>query len=219
MKPIFFTPFTTVLTIQNTIKLIAACAVFYWASGPIHAQNTDSKRELAVRAVATQEGPEMNRMLAQLAGSAAQGVIVNWNARLSGLPASKRQSVAPALDAELKKFNEDTLKLVNAEAAKVRAGALLAAYMERFSEEELKQLVALMEAPVFKKYQTISPELGNVYVKAIVDGTRGAVEARSKAFDAAATKITGIPAAGDSAPAASAPPASASSAKPATKKP
>jgi uncharacterized protein len=216
MKPILFTPFTTALTVQNTIKVIAACAVFYWASGTIHAQNTDPKRALAVRAVATQEGPEMDRMLARLAGSASQGVVANWNARLAGLPAAKRQSAATALDAELKKFNDDNLKLVTAEAAKVRSGALLAAYMERFSEEELKQLVALMEAPVFKKYQTISPELGNIYVKAIVDGTRGVVETRSKAFDASASKITGIPlsAPTTSAPAANAPPASAPAKKP-----
>lgn len=156
----------------------------------------------------------MNRMLAQLAGSAAQGVIANWNARLAGLPAAKRQSAATALDAELKKFNDDNLKLVTAEAAKVRSGALLSAYMERFSEEELKQLIALMEAPVFKKYQTLSPELGNIYVKAIVDGTRSAVETRSKAFDVAASKITGIPAAAANTPAASAPPASAPAKKP-----
>jgi uncharacterized protein len=214
MKPILFTPFNTTFTIRNAIKLIASCALFYWASGPIHAQTTDAKRELAVRAVATQEGPEMNRMLAQLAGSAAQGLISNWNARLAGLPAAKRQSAATALDAELKKFNDDNLKLVTAEAAKVRSGALLTAYMERFSEEELKQLIALMEAPVFKKYQTLSPELGNIYVKAIVDGTRSAVETRSKAFDVAASKITGIPAAAANIPAASAPPASAPAKKP-----
>jgi uncharacterized protein len=210
MKPILFTPFNTTFTIRNAIKLIASCALFYWASGPIHAQTTDAKRELAVRAVATQEGPEMNR----IAGSAAQGLISNWNARLAGLPAAKRQSAATALDAELKKFNDDNLKLVTAEAAKVRSGALLTAYMERFSEEELKQLIALMEAPVFKKYQTLSPELGNIYVKAIVDGTRSAVETRSKAFDVAASKITGIPAAAANIPAASAPPASAPAKKP-----
>ncbi len=216
MKPILTTPSASLKSIQRTTKLIAACALFYWASGTIYAQNTDAKRELAVRAVATQEGPEMNRMLAQLAGSASQGVIVSWNQRLSTLPAAKRQSVGPALDAELKKFNDDALKLVTTEAAKVRSGALLAAYMERFSEEELKQLIALMEAPVFKKYQTLTPELGNIYVKAIVDGTRSAVETRSKAFDTAASKITGISATAPttSAPAANTPAASTPAKKP-----
>jgi uncharacterized protein len=213
MKPILFTPFNITSITRNTIKLIAACALFYWASSPIHAQTNDAKRALAVRAVATQEGPEMDRMLTQLAGSASRGVIANWNERLSSLPEAKRQSVGPALDAELKKFDEDALKLVNSEASKVRSGALLTAYMERFSEEELKQLVALMEAPVFKKYQTISPELGNVYVKAIVDGTRSAVETRSKAFDAAASKITGIPVTA-STPAAKTPSASTPAKKP-----
>jgi uncharacterized protein len=71
---------------------------------------------------------------------------------------------------------------------------LVSAYAERFSQDELKQLVALLEAPVFKKYQTTAPELGNLFVKAIVDGTRDQVTARSKVFDAAAAKIVGVPA-------------------------
>ena len=51
---------------------------------------TDAKRPLAVRAVAAQEGPEMNAMLAQLAGSATQQVIGNWDERVASLPAAKQ---------------------------------------------------------------------------------------------------------------------------------
>ncbi len=180
-------------TIKFTIKLIAAYALFMGATTSIHAQAPDAKRALAVRAVAAQEGPEMNRMLAQLAGSATQQMVSNWDERVSELPEAKQKSVISAMDAELKKYNDDALKLITAQAGKVRGDALLAAYIERFTEDELKQLVALMEAPVFKKYQNVGPELGNIYIKAIVDGTRSAVEARSKAFDAAAAKIVGVP--------------------------
>jgi uncharacterized protein len=175
-------------------KLVAACAIFYWASSPIYAQTTDAKRPLAVRAVAAQEGPEMDRMLAQLADSATQQMIGNWDERVAGLPAAKQQGAIAALDAELKKFNDDTLKLITAQAPKARNEVLVSAYAERFSQDELKQLVALLEAPVFKKYQTTAPELGNLFVKAIVDGTRDQVTARSKVFDAAAAKIVGVPA-------------------------
>jgi uncharacterized protein len=175
-----------------TTKLIAACALLLGIATAIHAQTSDAKRTLAVRAVAAQEGPEMNRMLAQLAGSATQQMVANWDERISELPEAKQKSVINAMDAELKKFNDDALKLITTQATKVRGDALLAAYTERFSEEELKQLVALMEAPVFKKYQNVGPELGNIYIKAIVDGTRSAVEARSKSFDAAAAKIVGV---------------------------
>lgn len=193
-------------TYQFTIKFIAALAVFMCVTGTIYAQTTDAKRALSVRVIAAQEGAELNRLYDQLAASATQQVVSNWNPRLDAMPEDKRQAAANALDAELKKFNDDALKLVAAQSPKARESALIPAYMERFSEDELKQLVALMEAPVFKKYQTIAPELGSVFVKAIVDGTRGAVEARSKVFDTAAAKIVGTtsaPAASPAAPATS----------------
>lgn len=177
------------------IKAVAAYALFIGATSVVYAQSSDAKRALAVRAVAAQEGPEMNRMLAQLAGSATQQLVANWDERVAQMPEAKQQGIINALDAELKKFNDDALKLITAQATKVRGDALLNAYIERFSEEELKQLVTLMEAPVFKKYQSVGPDLGAVYIKAIVDGTRSGVEARSKTFDAAATKIVGVPAA------------------------
>ncbi len=193
-------------TYQFTIKSVAALAVFMCAAGTIHAQTTDAKRALSVRVIAAQEGAELGRLHEQLAASATQQVVSNWNPRLDVMPEDKRQAAANALDAELKKFNDDALKLVAAQSPKARESALIPAYVERFSEDELKQLAALMEAPVFKKYQTIAPELGSIFVKAIVDGTRGAVEARSKVFDTAAAKIVGAtnaPAASPAAPATS----------------
>ncbi len=185
---------TQTTTFSKATKLIASCAIMLMASSPLHAQTTDTKRPLAARAVAAQEGAEMDRMLAQLADSATQQMIGNWDERVANLPAAKQQGAIAALDAELKKFNDDTLKLITAQAPKARSDVLVSAYAERFSQDELKQLVALLEAPVFKKYQTVAPELGNLYVKAIVDGTRDQVTARSKAFDAAAAKIVGVPA-------------------------
>jgi uncharacterized protein len=186
--------YTIKKTTSIAASLIAACAIFCGASSPTYAQTADAKRPLAARAVAAQEGPEMDRMLAQLADSATQQMIGNWDERVASLPAAKQQNAVAALDAELKKFNDDTLKLITAQAPKARSEVLVGAYAERFSQDELKQLVALLEAPVFKKYQTTAPELGNLFIKALVDGTRDQVTARSKVFDAAAAKIVGVPA-------------------------
>jgi uncharacterized protein len=202
-------------TLSNTIKIIAVSVVFTCTSSVLHAQPADVKRDLAVRIIAAQEGAEMNRMLEQLAASAAQQLVGKWNPALGAMPADKRQKAASSLDAELKKFNDDALKLITAQAVKVRSDALAASYSEKFSEEELKQLLALMEAPAFKKYQTLAPELGNVYLKGIVEGTRSSVESRGKAFDTAAAKIVGAPpAASNPAPAST--PAPATSPSPAS---
>ncbi len=174
-----------------TIKLIATITLFYGSSGIVYAQTNDAKRALAARVVSAQEGPEMEALLAQLAGSATQQLIATWNERVLALPEPKQQAAINALEPELKKFTDETYKSVSAQAAKVRKNELVTAYTERFSEAELKQLAALMEAPAFKKYQTTAPELGNVFIKSIIDATRADVEARSKAFDATAAQIVG----------------------------
>lgn len=178
-------------TFTCAIKFIAVCALSITVSGIIYAQTPDAKRALAVRAIAAQEGPEMQRMFNQLAGSAMQPVVERWNQRLAQLPPAKQEPAIKALDAELKKFNDDALQIISTQATKVRGDTLITAYTEKFNEEELKQLVALMEAPVFKKYQGLAPEIGGAYVKAIVEGTRDRITQRSLAFDAVAEKIAG----------------------------
>ena len=173
----------------EAIKIIAACAISITISGHTYAQ--DSKRELAQRAIAAQEGSEQQRLIAQLTGTAIGPLIARWNERIGQMPAAKQDAAIKTLDAELKKYEADATQIITAQATKSKGDALVSAYAERFSEDELKQLVALMEAPIFKKYQSIAPELGNAYVKSIVDGARDRITQRSKAFDATAEKITG----------------------------
>ena len=55
----------------------------------------------------------------------------------------------------------------------------------------MKQLLAMFESPIYKKYQSLAPELGNLWVKDVVDNTRSAVEDSAKAFDVVAAKIVG----------------------------
>lgn len=169
----------------------AALTLVVCATSLAQAQTSDAKTQLAKRIIAAQDGAEMEHMLEQLAGTAVEPVVQKWGERLTALPANKQQSATEKLDAELKKYNTDLIKLISVQATKERASTLPAAYVSRFSEDELKQLAALMEAPVFKKYQTVAPELGNTFVKAIVDASRSAVEARTKAFDTTAAGIVG----------------------------
>ena len=190
----------------NAIKTIAVCAIFITLSGQIYAQ--DTKRELAQRAIAAQEGSEQQRLIAQLTGTAIGPLIARWNERIGQMPAAKQDAAIKTLDAELKKYEADATQIISAQATKSKGDALISAYAERFSEDELKQLVALMEAPIFKKYQGVAPELGNAYVKSIVDGARDRITQRSKAFDAAAEKITGPAPAGGSTSAPSSAPVS-----------
>lgn len=168
--------------------------------------SADPKLEWATKVVALQQGPDLDRLVAQLADGAAQEVLRNWGPKLqANVPKAKIQQATDELNAELKKYFDDVSKSINNQVAKVSTDALVPAYMARFSIEELKQLVAFFESPAVKKYQSATSELGNVFVKQLVEASRADVTARIAQFDETAAKIVGVAPGGKSAPTGTAP--------------
>ena len=174
-------------------KIIATFAIAGLAlSATVNAQTADPKLEWATKAVALQQGPELERLIGQLADSATQDILQNWGAKLqSDVPPAKIEQAKERLNIELKKYFDDVSTTINGKAGKVSANALIPAYMERFTLDELKQLVAFFESPAIKKYQSAAPELGSLFVKQLIEETRSDVIVRSRQFDDAATKIIG----------------------------
>ncbi len=161
-------------------------------SSTLHAQTTDSKLEWATKVVTLQQGPELDRLIGQLAESSSQDVVQSWGVKLrANVPETQLEKAVESLNLELKKYNDDISKIIKAKVAKASADSLVPAYMERFSLEELKQLVAFFESPAVKKYQATAPALGNVFVNQLVMETRNDVTTRAVQFNEAATKIVG----------------------------
>jgi len=174
----------------SVLALSTAIACFS-LSTPANAQ-ADPKLEWATKVVALQQGPELERLVDQLADSTTQELMQNWSPKLEAtVPADRQQRVKEQLNVELKKYFDDVSAVIAGKVNKVSSGALVPAYMEKFTLEELKQVAAFFESPAIKKYQAIAPELGNIFVKQLVEATRVEVSARGKQFDDAATKILG----------------------------
>ena len=173
--------------------LIATLAIASLAlSAAVNAQTADPKLEWATRAVALQQGPELERLVGQLADSATQNILQNWGPKLqSNVAPAKMEQAKEGLNAELKKYFDDVSKTINGKVGKVSSSALIPAYMERFSLDELKQVVAFFESPAIQKYQSAAPELGSLFVKQLIEETNADVMARTRQFDDAATKIVG----------------------------
>lgn len=195
-------------------KLLTALALASLAfSAASQTPTVDPKLEWATKVVALQQGPELERLVGQLADSATQEVLQNWGPKLqSNVPKARQQQATDELNAELKKCFDDISKSINAKVRKVSNDALVPAYMDRFTLDELKQITGFFESPAIKKYQAAAPELGNVFLTQLIDATRADVTARVKQFDDAAAKIVGA------APASKAAPGSADKSKPAAKK-
>ena len=185
-------------------KLLTAIALSGLVCSSAFAQAADPKLEWATRVVALQQGPELQRLVAQLADSATQEILQNWGPKLeTNVPKARQEQATGELNAALKTYFDDVSKIISGRVIQVSNSALIPAYMERFSVDELKQVAAFFESPVIKKYQAAAPELGSVFIKELIEATRADVTARVKVFDDAATKIVGAGPAPRSAPAPS----------------
>ena len=180
-------------------QIILAGTICFVCAPAVQAQSVaDPKTEWALKVVALQQGPELDRLVAQLAESAAQELIANWGPKLdSNVPKAKLKQATDDLNAELGRYAQDTNKLIAKQVSKVSTEVLVPAYADRFTLDELKQLAAFFESPAVKKYQAAAPELGNIFVQKLVETSRTEVVARGRQFDDAASKIVGAgPAAG-----------------------
>ena len=163
------------------------------------AQNNDAKRALAVKLAQIQLKADSGAMADQLTGSAVQPLIAVWSQRLDEtVPPARQKDVRDKLDAELKKFTDNTEKTIEAQVAKSAEPALVPIFMEKLTEDEMKTIIAYLESPVSAKFQSLGPEAANAWAKRVVDATRTSVEGGQKSFDSAAERIvnSSAPAAG-----------------------
>lgn len=171
-------------------KSAAAALAIALTCGAALAQGDAQKQDLANKIVALQQGAEMDQLSAQLTNQAVGPMVAKWGPRLqSEVPESRRKEVTDKLNEELNKFREDTYTIIRGKANQVSSETLGPIYMERFSEEELRQLIAFFDSPVVKKYQAALPEMLNAMIKKLVETVRGDVQTRTAAFDAAAAKL------------------------------
>ena len=101
------------------ISLAATLALAGLTNTAAIAQAANSKTELATKVVALQQGPELERLVAQLAASTTQQLIANWGPKLeTNVPKAKQEKASEELNAELKKYADDTAQLINKQVKK-----------------------------------------------------------------------------------------------------
>jgi uncharacterized protein len=166
---------------------LALCA------GLAHAETSPAKKELLAKLTQLQQpGVEQLAMnllqqpLAQLV-QGAQGV-------LRQMPADKREATGKAMDADLKKFLDENAPLVKDRAAKLAPATLGAIMDERFTEDELRQIVTWLESPVSKKFGQVNGELQKALSDKLLADVGPTLDTRYKALQAALAKHLGLPA-------------------------
>ncbi|AKJ30418.1 DUF2059 domain-containing protein [Caldimonas brevitalea] len=192
-----------------TTRLLACSAVAFAlvsVAVPVQAQ---TKKELVQKLLQLQQ-PGIEALARNIAEQPAAQLMNEAGQLLkTQVPEAKRQAAAKAIEADIKKYLDEATPLVRDRAVKLAPSTLGAVMEEKFSEDELKQIIAWLESPVSKKYQQSLPDLQKSLAQKLVDDTRPSVEPKIRQLQANIRKQLGIaePAAGSaSAPGTAAKP-------------
>lgn len=104
------------------------------------------------------------------------------------VPADKRDKLSNEIQGDLKKYSDEAVPLMRDRANALAPATIGVLLEQKFSEEELKQLVVWYESPLAQKYQTALPEFQRGLYTKLVTETRPLIEPKVRELDAAITR-------------------------------
>lgn len=105
------------------------------------------------------------------------------------VPEDKREATAKQIDAEIRKYLDTAMPVLRNTTIKLSQSVIGPMFEERFTEDELKQLVTMLDSPVLKKYQGLLPEMSNALVEKVVQEARPQVDPKLQAAQQNIRKI------------------------------
>lgn len=209
--------FATALLLLNGAQLAQAQSTPAPGSEPAAAAPSPAKKELIARLIKLQQ-PGIQAMSRDMAQEPALQMLERAATVLQARVApEKREATVKGVQADAKKYLDKTLPLVSDRAVALAPDTVGPVLNQRFSEDELKKVVAILESPEYAKFQQMSGEMQQALQAKLVADTRSTVEANLKTLEADLTTRLNA-AAGQPAAAAPSSPAAGQAAKPAPKK-
>lgn len=192
------------------ILALVACASLAHAQG-------NTKKELVARLLQLQQGS-----IEELARSIVERPVVKLMQAAGAtlqtqVPPDKREAVAKSVDADIRKFIDEATPLLAQRAVKIAPEAYGAQIEQKFSEDELRQLIAWLESPVNKKFQQQLPELQEAFTQKLVAEAGPLLDTKVQALNRKVQASLGVSEAPAAAAPKAAPKAAAPAARPASK--
>lgn len=104
------------------------------------------------------------------------------------IPVEKREAVMKDIQNDLRKYVDETTPLIREQALRLHPQVTGAVIDAKFSEAELKELVAALDAPSFRKYQQTSDEMFRPLNEKLVQDNRSTIEPKIKALEQTLSK-------------------------------
>jgi len=172
------------------------------AQTPAPLPSSPAKKELVARILKLQQ-PGIETMARGLVEQPAIELMGNAaNALPARVPKDKQDQVAKDIQADARKYVDEATPIVRDRAIKLAPGTIGTMLEERFTEDELKQIVGIIESPVYGKFQHMGDEMQRALIEKVVTDTRTIIEPKVRVLEQTVAKRLGVTSAPGAAPAA-----------------
>lgn len=177
------------------------------ASAPAPAPTSPAKKELVKKLLQLQQAnfdglarSIVERPAIQLMQAAGQAVQTQ-------VPADKREATGKQIEADVKKFVDESSTLLRDRTAKLVPTTFGSGLEEKFTEDELRQFIAWTESPVNKKFQQLLPDIQTAFLQKLAADTSPVLDPKFQALQqkVRTTLTTAVGSASSGAASASAP--------------
>lgn len=175
-------------------KSLLILAIAASACASVQAQSTPAKKEAIARILKVQQAGIENMARALVQDSVLPLMDAAGGALQQRVAADKREAMAKEMQADARKYVDDTTGVVRQRAVQLAPGVVTPMLEAKFSEEELKQLATLLESPVLAKFNALGGEMQRALLEKVVAETRPQVEPRLRALEENFAKKLGVPA-------------------------
>jgi hypothetical protein len=169
------------------------------ASAPV-APSSPAKKALVQRILALQQSEVETFARGVVERPAAQMMRDAGLAIQQQIPPDKRESTGRAIEAEVKKYVDESYPLVRERALKIAPSTIGAVLEARMSEDELRTLLAWLDSPTNKKYQQVALDVRNAFAQKLLADMPALLDPKLQALDGRIRVILGVPPANGAAP-------------------
>lgn len=183
-----------------TLVLAASGAHAQTATAPASAAaakpalpTSPAKKALVAKLLQLQQ-PGIEAMARQLAEQPAMQMMQQSRAALQRLPAERREAVAKEIQADARKYADEATPIVRDRAVKLAPTTIGTMLEERLTEDELKQIIAILESPANRKFQALAGDMQRALGEKLVADTGPLIEPKVRALEQSLRTRLEIPA-------------------------
>lgn len=149
---------------------------------PAPAAASAAKKELVAKIIKLQQ-PGIEGVARQLVQQPAAQMLQQAGIAIQQrVAADRRQAVAVDIQADARKYAEELTPVAIERANKLAPAVIAPMLEEKFSEDELKQLIAIIESPVNRKYQAMGADMQKALAEKLVAELKPTLEPKLRSL-------------------------------------